>query len=158
MLILSRKPELTFTGLLIFPKNNYYIIWPLAKGRQHKLSKLTATIATFPWRTPLSKIPGHHPKFQTPSQWGNSKVNRSHSQSNWGASTMTREIRRCLDSFLQGCLGASWGQEQEVGWKIWITATHRWTCECYWGSDRGHPEGAQDAGHMASFSSSSTKL
>lgn len=36
------------TGFLIFPKNIYYIIWPLSKGRQYKLYKLTATSTTFP--------------------------------------------------------------------------------------------------------------
>lgn len=69
-----------------FPKEQLQHRTALAKGRQQKLYKLTATSTTFPKRTPLSKIPGHHPKFQIPSQRGNSEVNRSHSQSNWGAS------------------------------------------------------------------------
>lgn len=61
MPVLSIKPELTSTGLLLFPNNNYNITRPLAKGRQQKLYKLTATSTTFPKRTALSKIPGQYP-------------------------------------------------------------------------------------------------
>lgn len=96
-----------------------------AKGRQHELSPRTAGSATFPWRAPLSKIPGHHPKFQIPSQWGNSEVNRSHSQSGWGASgDDSGNLGTVLIHLGRGCSGASQGDEQEVGRKKWINC-HR---------------------------------
>lgn len=128
------------TGFFIFPKNIYYIIWPLSKARQYKLYKLTATSITFPSRTPHSKIPGHHPKFQISSQRGNSEVNRSHPQRvTEELPAMSQEIRRCLDSSLQRLsVGLPRGRRGKWARKESTPATHRCTRKCWEGSDGGH--------------------
>lgn len=155
------KPELTLTGPLIFPKNHDYITG-FCLQRADSINHLRALLGAqlFPGELPLSKIPGHHPKFQIPSQWGNSEVNRSHSQSGWGASGYdSGNLGTVLIHLCKGCSGASRGDEQEVGRKKWINCHPRWwTCERYGESERRRPEGAQDSGHRASFSSLGTKF
>lgn len=135
-----------------FPKEQLLHIALSAKGRQRKLSALTAGSTTFPWRALLSKIPGHHPKFQILSQWGNSEVNRSHSQGGWGASGYdSGNLGAVLIHPCRGCSGASRGDEQEVGRKKWINCQRWWSCEHHGGSERRRPEDAQDIGHRAAL-------
>lgn len=121
--VLSMKPELTLPGLLVFPKNNYYTT-RLCLQRADSINSLRSLLGEqlFPGELRSRKFQATIQKI--PSQWGNSEVNRSHSQSGWGASGYdSGNLGTVLIHLCRGCSGASRGDEQEVGRKKWINCS-----------------------------------